>query len=69
MMESKIKWHTGKPKEECECLVTLKDGYVVFNEYCCFTDSDGNEDFFWSRWDGDDIIAWCKISDIKPYKE
>lgn len=31
-MESVIKWQTGTPDEECECLVTLRNGDVVFNK-------------------------------------
>lgn len=27
------------------------------------------KNFFWSNWDEDSIIAWCKLSDIAPYKE
>ena len=68
-MESVIKWRTGKPKEECECLVTLKNGNVDFSGYYSYTHSDGYEDFFWSRWDDDDIIAWCPLSEIEPHKE
>lgn len=72
-MEEKVKsiieWRTGEPKEECECLVTLKNGNIVFNDYCCYTDSDGYENFFWSRGDDDDIIAWCPLNEIEPYKE
>lgn len=67
--ESVIKWQTGQPKEEGEYLVTLFNGEITFNEYCCITNSDEEEEFFWSNWDDDSIIAWCKLSDIKPYKD
>lgn len=66
--ESVIKWQTGKPKEEGEYLVTLFNGEITFNEYCCITNSDEEEEFFWSNWDDDSIMAWCSLSDIEPYK-
>lgn len=68
-MESVIKWQTGTPDEEGEYLVTLRNGDVVFDEYFSYTDSDGNEYFLWrSCDDDDDIIAWCPLSKIEPYK-
>jgi hypothetical protein len=81
-MESKIKWQTGKPKENGSYLVTFK--------YCYLEDLNTGERLYHKRlyqtfigqtyWEGfwhqyDDkmsackVIAWCKISDIKPYKE
>lgn len=66
---SGIHWQTGEPKEEGEYIVTLYNGEITFNEYCCITNSDGQEEFFWSNWDEDSIIAWCKLSDIQPYKK
>lgn len=68
-MESKIIWQTGQPREEGEYLVTLYNGEITFDEYCCFTNSDDEEEFFWSNWDEDSIIAWSKLSDIEPYKK
>lgn len=68
-MESTIKWHTGEPKEGGEYIVTLYNGVITYDEYCCVTSSDGDDVFFWNNWDEDSIIAWCKLSDIKPYKE
>lgn len=64
---SLIHWQTGEPKEEGEYLVTLYNGEITFDEYCCFTNSDEEEEFFWRNWTGDTIIAWCKLRDIKPY--
>lgn len=68
-MESKIKWHTGTPNEEGEYLVTLQNRKITFDEYCCLINFDEEEEFFWRYWDEDSIIAWCKLSDIEPYKE
>lgn len=76
-MESVIKWQTGKPKENGSYLVTFK--------YCYFDDLNTGErlyetvigqtywDGFWHNYhdnrSGCKIIAWCKVSDIEPYKE
>lgn len=67
--KSEITWKIGEPKEEGEYLVTLHNGDITFDEYCCFTNSDGEEEFFWSNLDDDSIIAWSKLSDIEPYKK
>ena len=65
-MESVIKWQTGEPKENGEYLVSLKDGSVCRDEwrelYCedcvkCWVYNEG------------EVTAWCKLSDIEPYKE
>ena len=63
---SAVKWQTGEPKEHGEYLVSLKDGSVCRNEwrelYC--------EDYVkcWVYNEGE-VTAWCKLSDIEPYKE
>ena len=67
-MESVIKWQTGEPKEECEYLVTFeyKDGHA---EVCVTSWSAIMKGF---RTNKDNIrytLAWCKLSDITPYKE
>ena len=61
-MESTIKWHTGEPKEEGlyivttdECEIGLASFYIGFSP---------DIEFFKIR-----VTAWCKISDIEPYKE
>ena len=66
---SVVEWQTGEPTEEGECIVTLDNGVVTYDEYCCATDSDGDDMFFWRYWDEDKVVAWCKLSNIKPYKE
>ena len=76
-MGSVIKWNTGEPEENGSYLVTFK--------YCCFDDLNTLEksyetaigqtywDGFWHNYDDGRydcrIIAWCKMSDIEPYKE
>lgn len=62
-MESVIKWHTGKPKETGEYLVTALNGEVDYDVF--YKCSDGN--CFWGFYDN--VLAWYKLSDIKPYKE
>lgn len=61
-----IQWQTGVPKENGEYLVSLEDGSVCRDEwrelYCeddikCWVYNEG------------EVTAWCKLSDIKPYKE
>lgn len=63
---SVIKWQTGQPKECGEYLVSLEDGSVCRDEwrelYC------DDEIQCWVYNEGE-VIAWCKLSDIKPYKE
>ena len=60
-MESKIKWNKGEPKENGVYLLTLK------NQAVCI-DYLGNN-HVWKRFEDDDIAAWCKLSDVEPYKE
>ena len=65
-MESVIKWHTGEIKEVGEYIVTLLDGTVSL-DYYSRPDYDGKLKPM--NYTKDSIIAWCKLSDIKPYKE
>ena len=64
MKQSIIKWQTKEPEVSGSYLVSVKD----FN--CAFVTTD-----YWSvlrekwqYWD-ERVIAWRKLSDIKPYKE
>ena len=64
-----IKWQEETPCEECLCLVTLDDGSVHFD---LFTQDEvycGNEVWGWANNLIADVIAWCKLSDIQPYKD
>ncbi len=61
-METIIKWQTGTPKEMCTCLVTIVGGTIEVADW------NGSEWDTWDCWLEDSIIAWCKLSDIKPYK-
>ena len=69
MGESIIKWYTGTPCEECLCLVTLDDGSVQFDLFTRDEDYFGNEVWGWANNLIADVIAWCPLSEIEPYKE
>lgn len=58
-MKSEIKWQTGVPKEIGMYLVTLSSGEVT-------TDIWLGRDHSW--YECEQIIAWCKLSDVEPYK-
>ena len=64
VMESVIKWQTGEPNETCSYLVTIKGLCDTFVACSCYSCLNG-----WSHWKEDEIIAWCKLSDIEPYKD
>lgn len=63
-MKSTIKWQTGEPKEEGAYLVTIKGLDYVYITYAVYTHVKG-----WNHCRKEDIIAWCHIADIEPYKE
>ena len=58
-MESVIKWRTGVPKKVEKYMITLNDGRVTISFW---------NGISWSDW-AKDIIAWCPLSEIEPYKE
>ena len=63
-MESIIKWQKGEPKEGGLYLVSLKNCRVDFDAYEGIRKD-------WPCWienEEEDIVAWCKLSDIEPYK-
>lgn len=60
-MESLIKWQTGYPNETNSYIVTLKDGAIEVDMWL-------NIDKRWLEFN-DLVIAWCKLSEIKPYRE
>lgn len=65
-MKSIINWQTGIPKESGEYLVSLKNGFVCRDEWRepCYD----NDIAYWKNCEGE-VIAWCPLSDIEPYKE
>ena len=69
MMESKIKWQTGEPKHDGIYIVTSFDSLQKIN-ICRVLEKVG---YKWMAGNLEvreyNIKAWCKLSDIKPYKE
>ena len=61
-MESIIKWQTGEPKEDGVFIVTTLKGEIAISSY--FKNYRIDEDYFKTC-----VAAWCKLSDIKPYKK
>lgn len=61
-MESVIKWHTGEPKESGSYLITTDEGAIALASF--YPDNSSDVDFFRIC-----VTAWCKLSDIEPYKE
>lgn len=61
-MESTIKWQKGEPKEEGVYLVTTIFGEV---KTCTNIKAKAIDFGVFSQY----VIAWCKLRDIKPYKE
>lgn len=60
-MESTIEWQTGEPKEEGMYLITTDEGKIGIASY--FVDYSPDIEFFKIC-----VTAWCKLSDIKPYR-
>lgn len=63
-----IKWQTGEPKEKGEYLVQLKNGAFDIEE-CCLYEGYTTNYSAWSRYRNASVVAWCKLSDIEPYKD
>lgn len=63
-MESIIKWQTGEPKKSDYYLVCTKDGYILIDHYTVDA-----HNWVLGNVDKSEVSAWCKLSDIEPYKE
>ena len=59
--ESVIKWQTGEPKTHGRYLVQTKEDGFQIAFWSAYVQS-------WSLYNNSEIIAWCKLSDIEPYK-
>ena len=71
-MESIIKWKTGQPKEEGEYLVVVHGKRVEVDQLYACDEINGNrveKVFVWNENWLRTVTAWCKLSDIEPYKE
>jgi len=63
-MESTIKWQKGEPEEDGTYLITVKGKKIV---YVATDFWDNREE--WDTFVTESVVAWCKLSDIEPYKE
>lgn len=61
-MESVIKWQTGKPKVKGSYIITTDEGTIALASF--YPDNSSDVEFFRIC-----VTAWCKLSDIEPYKE
>ena len=61
-MKSIINWQTGEPKSHGRYLIQTKDDGLQIAFWSSYVQS-------WSLYNNSEIIAWCKLSDIEPYKE
>lgn len=76
-MKSVINWQTGKPKEKGIYLVTYEFSYYPTERPLekVYSTSIGISywDDFWHQYDYETtdckVTAWCKLSDVEPYKE
>ena len=66
---SVIKWQTGEPKVPCKCLVQTMGGSFDVSEWEMYDSCWGEQHGSWSRYNRFYIVAWCPLSDVKPYKE
>ena len=64
-----VHWQTGLVDKFGEYLVTLKNGTVQVAEFDFEVDALYNDEYVWRGCNKDDIVAWCKLDDIKPYRE
>lgn len=63
-MGSTIYWQTGEPKENGSYLVSIKGKFSEYTTCAIYNIVTG-----WCHWKKEKITAWCKPSNIEPYKE
>lgn len=56
-----INWQTGTPTETDKYLITHKGGVIRTDWWYDFNKE-------WATHYNEDVIAWCKLTDIQPYK-
>lgn len=62
-MESIIKWQTGIPTKKGRYILSLKGSKKIDTDnWSIYTKK-------WYHYNNNYVIAWCKLSDIEPYKE
>ena len=62
-MESVIKWQTGEPKEGGYYLITTDSERITTDLWRIFPNRSN-----WEYRNKFEVKAWCKLSDIEPYK-
>lgn len=58
---SVIKWQTGEPTKTGRYLIYTIDDGMQFDNWSTFLKQ-------WSTYYNNEVTAWCKLSDIEPYK-
>ena len=69
---SVVKWQNGEPKEEGEYLVVVHGKRVQEDQVYTYDEiKNGSvkKVYVWTVHWPTAVTAWCKLSDIKPYKE
>jgi hypothetical protein len=61
---STICWHTGRPNENGIYLITTKHHEVEVDEWV----TPNKYGDHWKRHYDIDVIAWCALEDISPFK-
>lgn len=67
-MESIIEWQTGEPKEDGTYLVVYKIDEYRNDVITLIRSRSKWRNFFFDKVDKKRVTAWCKLSDIEPYK-
>lgn len=62
---STIRWQTGIPKEPGKYLITTRHNKVRIDICRAVPDDYGNH---WEYHYDEDVIAWCLIENIEPFK-
>lgn len=60
-----IQWQTGTPKEMGKYLITTNNHEVEVDMWFGVPDEYGDH---WERHYDEDVIAWCLLDDIIPFK-
>lgn len=70
MKESVIKWQTGEPVGRCGKFIITYKHFECFTKYITTAIREGDT---WYDTNFNklrvDVIAWCHMNDIEPYKE
>lgn len=60
-----IQWQTGTPKEIGKYVITTKHHEVDVDMWSSIPDKYGDH---WNRHYDSDVMAWCLIENIEPFK-